>query len=74
MQVENTGNQAVSVTYIYDTQRTDITANFYDGETPIEAPLAIDVENTEKIWLRLEGEPGEVLSGTVIGTVKLTIE
>ena len=74
VQVENTGDETISVTYTFETERNDITGSFHDGETGIESPVAIDVENTKKIWLHLDGEPSQVLNGTRIGTVKLTIE
>ncbi|MBR2320322.1 MAG: hypothetical protein IKA50_06035 [Clostridia bacterium] len=74
VQVENTGNTAVSVTYDYVTERTDITGSFFDGTSTVTAPVAIDTESTKKIWLRLDGRPGEALNNTTIGSVKLTIE
>ena len=74
VQVENTGTETVSVTYTYETEREDIDGSFYDDVTTIKAPVAIDAESTKKIWLRLDGEPEEVLVNSRIGTVKLTIE
>ena len=74
VQVENTGNTSVSVTYTYDTERTDITGSFFDGISTVTAPVAIDAAGTKKIWLRLDGRPGEALNNTTIGSVKLTIE
>ncbi|MBQ8833720.1 MAG: hypothetical protein IJ001_02185 [Oscillospiraceae bacterium] len=74
VQVENTGNTAVSVTYTYETERTDITGSFFDGTSTVTAPVAIDAETNKKIWLRLDGQPSEALSNTTIGSVKLTIE
>ena len=74
VQVENTGNTAVTVTYDYVTERTDITGSFFDGTATVTAPVAINTESTKKIWLRLDGKPGEALNNTTIGSVKLTIE
>ena len=74
VQVENTGNTAVTVTYDYVTERTDITGSFFDGTATVTAPVAINTESTKKIWLRLDGTPSEALNNTTIGSVKLTIE
>ena len=73
VQVENTGNTAVTVTYDYVTERTDITGSFFDGTATVTAPVVIDAEAAKKIWLRLDGRPGEALNNTTIGSVKLTI-
>ena len=74
VQVENTGNTDVSVTYDYVTERTDITGSFFDGTSTVTAPVVIDAEAAKKIWLRLDGTPSEALNNTTIGSVKLTIE
>ena len=74
VQVENTGNTSVTVTYDYVTERTDITGSFFDGTATVTAPVAVDTETTKKIWLRLDGKPGEALNNAKIGSVKLTIE
>ena len=74
VKVENTGNTAVTVTYTYETRRTDIAGYFSDGTDPVAAPVAIQPQQTKQIWLILENKPTEVLQNTPIGTVKLTVE
>jgi len=73
VQVENTGNIAVTVTYTYVTERTDITGSFFDETSAVTAPVAIDAETAKKIWLRLDGKPGEALNNTKIGSVTITV-
>jgi len=74
VQVANTGDTALTVTYDYVTERADITGSFFDGTSTVTAPAVIDAEAAKKIWLRLDGSPGEALNNTKIGSVKLTIE
>ena len=71
--VENTGTATVSVTYKYNTERTDITGSFDDGTSAI-TEAEITAGETKKVWLRLDGKPDNALSNTTIGSVKLTIE
>lgn len=73
VQVENTGNTDVNVTYDYVTERTDISGSFSDGTDPVTT-AAIAEKESKKIWLILTGRPKEALSNAHIGTIKLTIE
>jgi hypothetical protein len=73
VKTENTGNLQISVTYTYETDRTDIAGIFSNDTNSAAGTAVILPEQTYQVWLRLEGKPGEVLDNAVIGTVKVTV-
>lgn len=71
--VKNSGNVAVTVTYDYGTERTDIFGSFTDGTNAITASVTLPAGEEKKAWLILNGKPSTALNGETIGTVTVTI-
>lgn len=69
----NSGNVAVTVSYLYTQTNRTVTGSFSDGQEPITAPVNLPVGGTKDAWLSLNGKPTQTLSKETLGSVAITI-
>lgn len=72
--VSNSGDVDTTATFAYQTERTDISGNFFVDDVQISGAQDLPVGNSLTAYLTLDGKPSEYLGeSVVIGTVTVTI-
>lgn len=71
--VSNTGTIDTTATFVYDSNREEISGSFTDGTNAFVGSVDIAVGESQTAYLLLSGKPTEGLSNTKIGTVTVTI-
>lgn len=71
--VTNNGNVGVNVTYNYEQIDTAVLASFTDGTNTIDGPVLLSQNETEHVYLQLEGEPSQTGNGVYVGRATITI-
>ena len=71
--VTNLGTEGTKASFLYDTDRQDITGSFLDAEELPVTQMDLESEDTATVYLRLSGRPAEELDKTNLGTVTVRI-
>ena len=71
--ISNTGTVDSTATFVFDSNREEISGSFTDGTNAIVGSVDIAAGQSQTAYLLLSGKPAEELSNTKIGTVTVTI-
>lgn len=71
--VNNTGTVDTTATFVFDSNREEISGSFTDGTNAIVGSVDIAAGQSQTAYLLLSGKPAEELSNAKIGTVTVTI-